>query len=154
VEPALAAASFVAALAALRALGLAGRRRDLRCVEGLLELDAAGFELEVAALLRRLGYRGVQPVGGPGDLSVDIVCRDARGRRVVVQCKRYRPGQKVGSPAVQQLIGMARAHHRAERCLLVTTSGFTGPALELARLHGVELVDGAALGRLLGRGRR
>jgi restriction system protein len=152
VEPALAAAGFVATLAALRALGRAGHRRERRCVEGLLELDAAGFELEVAALMRRLGYRGVRAVGGPGDLSADIVCQDRWGRRVVVQCKRYRPDQKVGSPAVQQLIGMAQAQHRADRCVLVTTSGFTGPALELARRHGVELVDGAALGRLLGRG--
>jgi restriction system protein len=142
----------VAGLCAVVALDLtvavavaAHRRRRLRTLQGFLALSPGGFEVAVAGLLRRLGYRRVRVVGGAGDLAADIVCAGPAGERVVVQCKRYAPGHHVGSPAVQAFIGMAFVHHRAARAIFVTTSSFTPAARELARAHPIELIDGARL---------
>jgi hypothetical protein len=116
-----------------------------RALSDFLALTPTQFELAVGDLLREMGYAQVRRVGGPGDLGADLVCRDASGRQIVVQCKRYSPEKRVGSQAVQTFIGMMRVHHRAQRGIFVATSEFTGPAIELAREHGILLVDGQAL---------
>jgi restriction system protein len=121
------------------------RRRRLRTLEGFLALSPTGFEQAVAGLLRRLGYRHVRAVGGAGDLGVDIVCRGGAGELIVVQCKRYRPGHRVGSPDIQRFIGMAFIHHHAARAIFVTTSDYTQAARRLARDHPIHLIDGDRL---------
>jgi restriction system protein len=127
----------------------ARQRRRRRTLEGLLALSPEEFEAAVADLLRRLGYRRVRLVGGAGDLAADITGRDSQGNTVVVQCKRYRPGHRVGSRDLQTFIGMVRVHHQADRGIFVTTSAFTDPAWELAEAHEILLVDGEELVRLM-----
>lgn len=95
-------------------------------------------------------------VGGSGDLNADVTARDPQGRSVVVQCKRYAVGNRIGSPAIQTFIGMAHVHHKAERGIFVTTSSYTDDARALARQHGLTLWDGSDLTRMVsrtGRGR-
>lgn len=111
----------------------------------VLDLTPREFEDLTAELLARLGYTGVRRTGGAGDLGADIVCRDPEGRSTIVQCKRFAPGSTVGSKVVQTFIGMQTVHHRAERGMIVTTSGFSQPAARLARQHGIVLVDGPRL---------
>lgn len=127
------------------------RRIRARSLGEMLALTPTEFEEAVAHVLTRVGYRDLRRVGGAGDLGADLVGRDRAGRSVIVQCKRYAPGSRVGSPAVQLFIGMQATHHRAERGLFVTTSGFTAPAVDLASQHGITLIDGAELSRLVGR---
>jgi len=122
---------------------------QIRALEEMLVLTPTAFELAVCDLLTEMGFGHVKRVGGAGDLSVDIVARDEKGRSVAVQCKRYVPGNRVGSRDVQQFIGMTVTHHKTDRKLYVTTSGFTAAAAELGRKHGVELIDGDRLTRLL-----
>lgn len=117
----------------------------------LRQLSPSQFELFVAQLLRDLGYQHVKHTGGPGDLAVDILCRNGEGRLVAVQCKRYAPDHHVGSPEVQQFIGMITVHHHADRGIYVTTSSFTQPAVNLAKQHDVTLIDGVALSAQLQR---
>jgi hypothetical protein len=139
-----------------------GRRRErrrerellkIRHFERLLVLTPTQFEHEVAALLRELGFRKAVVSGRAGDLSADIKARDERGQSVIVQCKRYAPSRSVGSPEIQKFIGMATTHHEADRMLYVTTARFSRAAIELARKHKVELVDGARLAELLAEAR-
>lgn len=44
---------------------------------------------------------------------------------------------------------MTVTHHQADRKIYVTTAGFTRDAIELARKHKVELIDGDRLAELL-----
>lgn len=118
-----------------------------RTLGELLAMTPTDFELAVAGVLTDLGYREMRRAGGAGDLGADLIGRDPRGNTVVVQCKRFAPGKKVGSPALQSFIGMQTTHHQADRGLFVTTSTFTAPAIALADRHGIELIDGAALTR-------
>lgn len=118
---------------------------DVYSLGALLELTPAQFEQAVCELLMAMGYRAVERTGGSGDLGADIVCRDTVGDLVIVQCKRYAPGTRVGSPVMQTFIGMMAAHHRAGKGIFVTTGGFKPEATELAAQHRVTLLDGSAL---------
>ena len=127
-----------------------GRLSAPRLAE-LLQLTPAQFEQAISELLRDLGYRDIKRLGGAGDLAADISCRDQQGRFVVVQCKRYRPGSRIGSPAIQHFIGMQTVHHQADYGIFVTSSEYTQAAIDLATLHGIVLLDGAELSRLMQR---
>jgi restriction system protein len=114
-------------------------------IEGFLALSPSGFEHEVANLLRSLGYRDVHVSGGAGDLSIDVRGVAADGRPVLIQCKRYAPDRRIGSPEIQQLYGMATLHVPGAQIVFITTSGFTAAALDIARKAGVETIDGPQL---------
>jgi restriction system protein len=107
------------------------------------------FERSVAALLEAMNYRNVRHVGGPGDRGIDIIASDTRGRTLLVQCKRFTNGAKVGSVDVQKLIG-AVVHQGADGGIFVTTSRFTAAAVDLARSGRVpiDLYDGNDIAQL------
>ncbi|MEU0743284.1 restriction endonuclease [Streptomyces sp. NPDC006134] len=112
------------------------------------EYDALGpdeFEHAVAALCVRDGCREAEVVGGAGDLGADVLAVAPDGRRVVIQCKRYGDGTTVGSQDVQRFGGTCFAVHRADVAVVVTTSGFTAPALDYAGQCGIVCLDGRDL---------
>ncbi|HLY22256.1 MAG TPA: restriction endonuclease [bacterium] len=121
------------------------RLQHIRTLGDLLACTPREFERRVGDILAETGYRSVRCVGGSGDLAADLTCRDQSGKSVVVQCKRYVPGHRVGSPDIQQFIGMMTVHHKADHGLFVTTSDFSGPAIDLARKHHVTLIGGREL---------
>lgn len=115
----------------------------------LLMLTLGQFETAAGHLLTHSGYHAFIRVGGAGDLGVDLVGMTADGRRVAVQCKRYAPGRKIGTPAVQSFIGMMVTEYQASEGIFVTTSEFTAPAIQLAQKHGIMLIDGRGLTGLI-----
>jgi restriction system protein len=119
----------------------------LRTLNGLLALSPTDFEHAVGKMLTWYGYRNVARTGGAGDLAADLTCTAPDGRKTVVQCKRYTPGNSVNSPTIQSFIGMVTVHHRAQLGLFVTTSSYTRPALDLAQQHHsyIQLVSGDQL---------
>jgi restriction system protein len=129
----------------------ADRLAQAQTLEGLRSLTPTQFELAIGDLMWRQGFREVRHTGGGGDLAADLICRDGRGARVIVQCKRYGASHAVTSPEMQQFIGMIYAHHHADYGIYVTSSTFTQPASALARQHGIRLLDGASLAALAGR---
>jgi restriction endonuclease Mrr len=69
-----------------------------------------------------------------------------------VECKQYSPQQKVGVEVVRSVYGV-QAMHRANKSLIVTTSFFSKPAVEEARIiePQMELKDYEAIKRWLQR---
>lgn len=114
-------------------------------INGILEMSPYEFEEFVLETLENQGYRELELTRRSGDLGVDIIGRTRRGKVVAVQCKRYAPGNKISSPALQTFFGMAKFQYEADVSIFVTTSGFTGDAINLARRHGIELIDGPGL---------
>ncbi|MFF6906580.1 restriction endonuclease [Streptomyces sp. NPDC012389] len=96
------------------------------------QLDPYAFEEAVAELCRRDGCADAEVVGGAGDLGADVVATTPDGRRLVVQCKRYGPGNRAGSQDLQRFGGTCYAVHEADIALVVSTGGFTEPALDYA----------------------
>lgn len=110
------------------------------------QLSPTQFEHRVAAIYRQHGIPDATVVGGAGDLTQDVVGHLLDGRRVIIQCKQWT--HPVGSPELQQFVGMGYLEHHADLLIMVGLSGFTEPAHDLARRHHVLLVDGAALARI------
>ncbi len=108
-------------------------------------MNPRDFEHAIAFLCERDGCSGVQVVGGAGDLGADVVATAPDGQRIVIQCKRYGPTTKVGSPDLQRFGGTCYSVHGAQIAAVVTTSVFTRPAAEYAGHHGIRLFDESAL---------
>lgn len=100
-----------------------------------LILTPLQFEREVAALYERMGY-AASLTPASGDRGIDIVLsRD--GTTSVVQCKaQQRP---VGPAVVRELIG-SMACAGAAKGIVVSRSGFSTAARQLAGAAGIELV--------------
>jgi restriction system protein len=87
----------------------------------------------------------VTVVGGAGDLAADVLATTPDGRRMLIQCKRYAPGNPVRSPEVQRVGGTYAVVHRADLAVVVTTSTYTADAQDYAAAAGIRLVDGNEL---------
>ncbi|MBK3583296.1 restriction endonuclease [Streptomyces sp. MBT57] len=96
------------------------------------QLDPYAFEEAVAELCRRDGCADAEVVGGAGDLGADVLATTPDGRRLVVQCMRYGPDNRAGSQDLQRFGGTCYAVHGADIALVVSTGGFTEPALDYA----------------------
>jgi restriction system protein len=138
---------------------LAQALRELRqsaeadLLELLANVSPAFFETIVLDLLHRMGYGAsradLQRVGGAGDAGIDgIISLDRLGlEKVYVQAKRWQ--NSVGRPELQAFYG-ALAGQKAKKGVFITTSAFTGQALDFAKsVEGIVLVDGARLAGLM-----
>ncbi|MFE9559327.1 restriction endonuclease [Streptomyces sp. NPDC006703] len=110
------------------------------------DIDPLAFEDAVSELCRRDGCSDVQVVGGAGDLGADVLATTPDGRRLVIQCKCYGAGHKVGSQDLQRFGGTCYAVHDADLAVVVTTSEFTDPAVDYATQCAILCFDGAFLG--------
>lgn len=124
----------------------------------ILEASPASFEKLIIDLLLKMGYGGSrvdagEQLGRTGDGGVDGIIREDRLGldRVYLQAKRYKPGNAVGSEAVQAFIG-ALVGRGSQKGVLISTSAFTKNAIEAAKQSGalrLVLIDGATLTNLM-----
>ncbi|WP_129626591.1 restriction endonuclease [Candidatus Oscillochloris fontis] len=116
------------------------QRRRLNRI-ALSQLTPTEFELRVQQLLADLGWTKLQHHGGSGDRGTDLT-GSYQGKRYVIQCKRYR--KKIPPSHIRDLIGTLYIQ-KADRALLVTTSGFTAQGYAEARNQPIDLWDGETL---------
>lgn len=111
----------------------------------LLSLSPFDFERHVMAFFADAGMTAwVTPAGA--DAGIDGVAKDGQ-RAILVQCKRYAPGNPVGRPVIQQFKGVIE-ENAAALGVFVTTSDFTAQAREsAAKNERLVLVDGERLMR-------
>jgi restriction endonuclease Mrr len=114
----------------------------------LQTMNATSFEKLVGELIKKMGYKLVKHVGGPGDGGVDVraLREDQWGgeHKVVIQAKRYQ--KTVGRRFVHEHIGVMHTG-KCQEGLLITTGTFDKEALEAAAQEGpaLILVDGRNL---------
>lgn len=113
------------------------------------------FEELVVELLVAMGYGGshedaARVVGGSGDGGIDgIIKEDRLGlESIYIQAKRWEG--TVGRPVIQQFAGALQGQ-RARKGVLITTSSFTGDAVEYVRnlQNTIVLIDGRELTQLM-----
>ena len=124
----------------------------------ILEGTPTFFERLIVDLLLSMGYGGSradagEQLGGTGDGGVDgLIREDQLGLdRIYLQAKRYNATSLVGSEAVQAFMG-ALLGKGAQKGVLITTSTFTKPALQVASQSAhlrLVLIDGNELTRLM-----
>lgn len=136
-------AALVAFIRRRRRAALLDAQADLASIRAL---DWRRFEALVAESYARQGWR-VEHTGRAGpDGGVDLRLRRA-GETVLVQCKHWR-ATRVGVGPVRELFGVMTAEG-ASRAALVCSGTFTAEARSFATGKPIELVDGAALARLV-----
>jgi HJR/Mrr/RecB family endonuclease len=137
---------------ALSAMGLMNSRTATNPQsKTLASLSGIEFEQFITQLLRAMGFR-TQITRASGDGGIDIVAildKPITGGRYLFQCKRFAPDSLVGAPIVREFYGAVSADRKANKGILITTSGFTIQAKEFAGEVGIELIDGQQLGILL-----
>lgn len=99
--------------------------------------DGQDYEVYVADLLRRQGFRGIQFTAKTGDYGVDLLATHGR-HRYAIQCKYYTGS--VGGFAVQEAVA-GMAYYDCERAMVVTNSVLTKNAHALARANGVDVLE-------------
>ncbi|QGM45857.1 restriction endonuclease [Methylocystis heyeri] len=99
------------------------------------DMSPIEFEHYCAQVLREMKW-DARVTQASGDQGVDIIA-DKRGRRIVVQCKKY--SKPVGNRAVQEIVA-AIAHVDAERGVVVATCDYTPAAQRLAASNDVLLL--------------
>jgi restriction system protein len=125
-------------------------REELDLLNTLRQLSPSGFERVCRELLRESGFENVEVTGGSADGGIDgygtLEINPFVSFRVLFQCKRYAKGNLVSRAQVgdfrNTMIG------RAEKGIIITTSGFSNAAIQEANREGapqVELVDGEKL---------
>jgi restriction system protein len=142
-------AALVAGLPLLGAVLARAKQRHLRrllvdrqrSLETLRAMSWQDFERMVGEVFRRMGYKVEETGGGGADGGIDLRL-SRKGRRFIVQCKRY--AGTVGASVVREMVGLG-FHERAAGVFIVTTGRFTGAARAFARGKPVKLIDGPAL---------
>ena len=124
-------------------------------LEQVMQSSPAFFELLVVDVLVRMGYGGSrkdagEAIGQAGDEGIDgIIKEDRLGLDIIyIQAKRW--ASKVGRPEVQRFAGALQGK-RARKGVFITTSAFSGEAVEFAgRIETkVILIDGKQLAELM-----
>jgi restriction system protein len=118
-------------------------------------VSPAFFEELVIDLLVRMGYGGTRTeaaraIGRTGDGGIDgVIDEDHLGLdSIYVQAKRWEGS--VGRPEIQKFAGALQGQ-RATKGIFITTSTFTGEAVEYAQRIGtrIVLIDGRRLAALM-----
>lgn len=132
---------------------------DLRLtlLDRVRTMSPSGFEGLIVDLLVAMGYGGgraelAQQTRATNDGGIDgLIKEDPLGLDLVVmQAKRYGPGNSVGRPDVQSFAGSLDGN-KATKGIFVTTSTFTAGAIDFARSiqKRLVLIDGDELTRLM-----
>jgi len=107
------------------------------------DMDPVEYEQMVADTLTGLGWQ-TRLTKGSGDQGIDVVA-EMRGKRVVIQCKRY--ASAIGNSAVQEAFA-GKSFECADYAAVVSNAGFTRSARQLADSTHVMLLHHDELSRL------
>ncbi len=111
------------------------------------ELPWREFEQLVAECYRRKGYMAEVVGRASGDGGVDIEL-NGHGKLLLVQCKHWK-AYKVGVREVREFHSVV-VSRKADGGIIATSGRFTDDGIQCGADNGIELLDGAALARLLG----
>jgi restriction system protein len=122
--------------------------RGHRTLDTFLRMHHDRFEHAIAALAREdRNVHTAQQVGQANDRGADVLVHLKDGRRILVQCKKYRHGNNIGSETIQTINGVYRDIHHCHQAVIVTTAGFTAAAGQTNAMlpYPIRLIDGPQL---------
>jgi restriction system protein len=107
------------------------------------DMDPIDYEQMVADSLTDLGWQ-TRLTKASGDQGIDVIA-EMRGKRVVIQCKRY--ASSIGNSAVQEAYA-GKSFEKADYAAVVTNAEFTRSARQLADTTHVILLHHDELSKL------
>jgi len=110
----------------------------------LLQFDPIAFE-QLLAQLWATNHNSSRVTPARKDRGVDVVVQLPSGKRVLIQAKRYSPGNPVGISEVQRTAGLLH-EFTASMAVVATSGSFTESAKQSARvMDDVSLLNGKEL---------
>ena len=100
------------------------------------------YEKYCRDVLIACGWDAHIPTNG-SDFGADVIAKK-ESTKVVIQCKKYGGGRKVGVDAVHG----AKAYYKADSAIVVTNSAYTKQAIHKANRIGIRLLNHDHLKRL------
>ena len=116
----------------------------------LRSMDPSDFEQLIADYFSKRGFIKTEVIGQSCDRGVDILATNINGELELIQCKRYRVGNNIGSTAIQRVDSYMRSRN-AKKAWVITTSDFTEEGKDEAKVTDVTLIKGEDLIRSLER---
>ena len=110
----------------------------------LYNMDPYDFERLIADYFKKRGFIKAEVIGRSGDRGVDVLATNVNGEIELIQCKRYRKGNNIGSTPIQRVDSYMRSRH-ACKAWVITTSDFTPEGIDEARITNVTLLNGKDL---------
>ena len=116
----------------------------------LRSIDEFDFEYLIADVWRAQGWH-TTVTQGTADRGIDVIAEQQEPvtQKHLIQVKRYREGNTVGSPEIQQYSSLRHQEADADLVIVVTTSTFTRQARQMAQDLNVKLIDGDGLCRMI-----
>jgi restriction system protein len=114
----------------------------------LRNMDPSEFEKLIADYFVKRGFIKTQVIGKSCDRGVDVLATNLNGELELIQCKRYRAGNNIGSTPIQRVDSYMRSRH-AKKAWVITTSDFTAEGRDEARISNVTVMNGEDLIRSL-----
>lgn len=113
-------------------------------ISDLDELSGIEFERFLKRLFEVDGCK-VNLTKAAHDMGADLIVK-RNGRTIAIQAKRY--DKKVGVSAIQQVTSSIMMY-KTDGGMVITNNEFTEPAIKLAKVNGIELIDGGKLENLI-----
>jgi restriction system protein len=114
------------------------KARKKRAQKNIEDMTGQEYERYVADKLLRRGFRKAEVTQASGDFGADIIATDAHGRKVCIQCKKYK--KNVGVKAVQEVIAASK-YYGCDSGMVITTAQFTAAAKKMANQTDVKLEE-------------
>ena len=108
------------------------------------QMSGYNFESFLKRIFEKMGYK-VQHTTLSNDQGADLIV-EKFGERTVIQAKNW--GNNVGNSGIQEVVAAIK-HYNATKAMVISTSGFTAPAIDLAKSNNVELWDRSKLVKIL-----
>ncbi|MCE2594915.1 restriction endonuclease [Motilimonas cestriensis] len=125
----------------------------LRIIDHLYTLEPEEFEFFCLRFLERYGFEDMQITQRGRDGGIDVYGTLEVGispLHVAAQCKRYKKGNKVSRPEIDQFRGAIQGDY--QQGIFITTSTFTQDAQDVAFKRGcvpIVLIDGETLAEIM-----
>jgi len=134
------------------------QRKTKKIERGLKSLEISGkienfsgkdFEEMIAKIFSKIGY-SVSITKGSGDQGIDLYMEDKQGRKVGVQCKKWKG--MVGQSVIRDFYG-SLMYGKLQKGFLITTGKFSMATKEFAKATSIPiiLIDGEKLREILGK---
>lgn len=116
----------------------------------LQKLDNYDFEHLIADLWTDQGWE-TRVLQASNDRGIDVEARraDPFEQKHLIQAKRYSEGNNVGSEEVQQYSSLQHQKENVDAVVIVTTSGFTHQAKDVAADLNLKLINGDNLAQII-----
>ena len=112
----------------------------------LRSVDGFQFEKLIELVYRKLGYDVTRRVGPNPDGGIDLIIQKG-GEYAAVQCRQWK-ARRAGVQQVREFLG-ALTDADLQHGKFITLCGYTNPAMQFAKRHGIEIVAEAELSEML-----